>query len=192
MLLKARPEVIVLPHPVLDPHPDHVCAQQAVLEALQGLEWQPTTLLGYATHLHDNDRWPMGDAGSGFLGVTLGVFSLQAAWASPSLIWVWLILMGVFVVDATFTLIRRLMRGDKIYEAHRSHAYQYASRKFGSHLPVTLTVSLVNVVWLLPIALCVAFLDLDGVLGVIIAYIPLVMLAWMFRAGAVEKSEPEQ
>ncbi|NVZ67743.1 PIG-L deacetylase family protein [Pseudomonas costantinii] len=65
VLLMARPEVIVLPNPVLDPHPDHICAQQAVLEALQGLEWQPTTLLGYANHLHDNDRWPMGDSGAG-------------------------------------------------------------------------------------------------------------------------------
>lgn len=65
VLLMARPEVIVLPHPVLDPHPDHICAQHAVLEALQGLEWQPTTILGYANHLHDNDRWPMGDAGTG-------------------------------------------------------------------------------------------------------------------------------
>ncbi len=65
VLLMARPDVIVLPHPVLDPHPDHICAQQAVLEALQGLEWQPTTLLGYANHLHDNDRWPMGDSGNG-------------------------------------------------------------------------------------------------------------------------------
>jgi LmbE family N-acetylglucosaminyl deacetylase len=65
VLLMARPEVIVLPHPVLDPHPDHICAQHAVLEALQGLEWQPTVILGYANHLHDNDRWPMGDAGAG-------------------------------------------------------------------------------------------------------------------------------
>jgi hypothetical protein len=32
---------------------------------LKGLEWQPTTLLGYANHLHDNDRWPMGDSGTG-------------------------------------------------------------------------------------------------------------------------------
>ena len=171
----------------------------ALIYAFMGLDamaWAPL-LLSFAVAGFLYWNFPpakifMGDAGSGFLGVTLGVFSLQAAWASPSLIWVWLILMGVFVVDATFTLIRRLMRGDKIYEAHRSHAYQYASRKFGSHLPVTLTVSLVNVVWLLPIALCVAFLDLDGVLGVIIAYITLFMLAWMFRAGAVEKSEPEQ
>ena len=65
VLLKARPEVIVLPTPILDPHPDHICAHAAVIEALQGLEWQPSTLLGYANHLHDNDRWPMGDAGAG-------------------------------------------------------------------------------------------------------------------------------
>ncbi|AZE81910.1 hypothetical protein C4J98_0467 [Pseudomonas orientalis] len=65
VLLKARPEVIVLPTPVLDPHPDHICAYNAVIEALQGLEWQPSTLLGYANHLHDNDRWPMGNSGAG-------------------------------------------------------------------------------------------------------------------------------
>ncbi len=65
VLLKARPEVIVLPTPLLDPHPDHICAYNAVIEALQGLEWQPDTLLGYANHLHDNDRWPMGNSGAG-------------------------------------------------------------------------------------------------------------------------------
>lgn len=65
VLLKARPEVIVVPTPVLDPHPDHICAHAAVVQALEGLEWQPTTLLGYANHLHDNDRWPMGDSGAG-------------------------------------------------------------------------------------------------------------------------------
>lgn len=65
LLLRARPEVIVLPHPTLDPHPDHICARQAVIEALNGLEWQPSTVLGYANHLHDNDRWPMGDTGHG-------------------------------------------------------------------------------------------------------------------------------
>ncbi len=65
VLQEARPQVIVMPHPVLDPHPDHVAAQQALHEALQGLDWQPETLLGYANHLHDNDRWPMGDSGAG-------------------------------------------------------------------------------------------------------------------------------
>jgi len=65
MILHARPQVLVMPHPTLDPHPDHLCAQSAVLEALQGLDWQPETILCYANHLHDNDRWPMGDSGAG-------------------------------------------------------------------------------------------------------------------------------
>ncbi|MCW3779862.1 hypothetical protein OM945_13575, partial [Levilactobacillus namurensis] len=55
----------------------------------------------------------MGDAGSGFLGVVLGAMALQAAWEKPELLWSWLILLGVFIVDATWTLMRRLVRGDK-------------------------------------------------------------------------------
>jgi LmbE family N-acetylglucosaminyl deacetylase len=61
----ARPEVLVMPDPAIDPHPDHICSHVAVMEALQGAVWQPQTLLGYANHLHDNDRWPMGDAHAG-------------------------------------------------------------------------------------------------------------------------------
>ncbi|ARS48518.1 glycosyltransferase family 4 protein [Pseudomonas sp. GD04158] len=129
----------------------------------------------------------MGDAGSGFLGVSLGILSLQAAWVAPQLLWSWLILLGVFVVDATFTLLRRLLRGDKVYEAHRSHAYQYASRRFGRHLPVTLAVGAINLLWLLPIALWVGAGGLDGVLGVVLAYTPLLALAVRFRAGELER-----
>lgn len=128
----------------------------------------------------------MGDAGSGFLGITLGVLSLQAAWTSSQLFWCWLILLGVFIVDATYTLIRRLSRGDKVYEAHCSHAYQFASRLYGKHLPVTLAVGALNLFWLLPIALCVMLLGMDGALGVVIAYAPLVVLAVRYRAGALE------
>nr|WP_218115341.1 PIG-L family deacetylase [Pseudomonas putida] len=84
LLELARPEVLVMPHPQLDPHPDHICAQAAVLEALQGMAWQPKTLLCYANHLHDNDRWPMGDSGD---GVALPPqLSAAQAWAPCSLV----------------------------------------------------------------------------------------------------------
>lgn len=84
LLDMAKPEVLVMPHPQLDPHPDHICAQAAVLEALQGLAWQPETLLCYANHLHDNDRWPMGDSGD---GVALPPqLSTGQAWAPCSLV----------------------------------------------------------------------------------------------------------
>nr|WP_298113655.1 glycosyltransferase family 4 protein [uncultured Pseudomonas sp.] len=128
----------------------------------------------------------MGDAGSGFLGITLGVLSLQAAWTASQLLWSWLILLGVFIVDATFTLLCRLWRGDKVYEAHCSHAYQHASRQYGRHLPVTLIVGAINLLWLLPIALWVGAGELDGLLGVGIAYVPLIWLAVKFKAGALE------
>jgi Fuc2NAc and GlcNAc transferase len=128
----------------------------------------------------------MGDAGSSFLGIVLGGFSLQAAWFSPELLWGWLILLGVFIVDATFTLFRRLLRGDKVYEAHRSHAYQFASRRFGSHLTVTAAVGAINLLWLLPIALGVTQFGLNSGFGLILAYAPLVALAIKFHAGELE------
>jgi LmbE family N-acetylglucosaminyl deacetylase len=60
-----RPEVVVTPHPELDPHSDHVASTQALREAIALSSWKPATLLMYANHLHDNDRWPMGPAGAG-------------------------------------------------------------------------------------------------------------------------------
>ncbi|NER59538.1 glycosyltransferase family 4 protein [Pseudomonas sp. MAFF212428] len=128
----------------------------------------------------------MGDAGSGFLGIILAGMSLQAAWSSQAFFWCWLIMLGGFIVDATLTLVRRLARGDKVHVAHRSHAYQFAAREYGRHLPVTLGMAALNVFWLLPIAVCVVLLDLDGALGVLIAYVPLVALALRYRAGALE------
>lgn len=128
----------------------------------------------------------MGDAGSGFLGIALGVLSLSAALAAPDLLWSWVILLGVFVVDSTWTLCRRLLNGDKVYQAHRSHAYQYASRHFQSHKTVTLAVVAINLLWLLPCALLVALGVISGVTGLIIAYAPLLWLAAKFRAGTRE------
>lgn len=129
----------------------------------------------------------MGDAGSGFLGMTLGAVSIQAGWSSSNLLWVWLVLLGVFVVDATLTLVRRISLGEKFYVAHRTHAYQHASRYFGKHLPVTLAVLAINVFWLLPIALSIVLFELDGFSCVVLAYAPLVLLAIKQGAGTPER-----
>ena len=125
----------------------------------------------------------MGDAGSGFLGLVVATLTLWCGQASPSLFWSWFILIGCFVVDATTTLIRRVRRGGNFSEAHRTHAYQYASRLHGSHKWVTLSVLALNVFWLLPIAALVAFHHLDGLVAVVVAYAPLVALAFHYKAG---------
>lgn len=172
-----------------------VCLGACLLYWFSGvpaLIWGPLILamavLGFLYWNFPPARIFMGDAGSGFLGVALGVLSLQAAWQSSQLFWGWLILLGVFIVDATFTLLRRLIRGDKVYEAHRSHAYQFASRQFGKHLPVTLAVGAINLFWLLPIAYCVTSWGLDGALGLVVAYVPLIILAGKFHAGQLESA----
>lgn len=129
----------------------------------------------------------MGDVGSGFLGITLGAFSIQAAWVAPSLFWAWAILLGVFVVDASVTLIRRILQGETFYEAHRSHAYQHASRRIGAHKPVSVAVGAINMLWLLPVASLVTLGYVDGFLGLVIAYLPLFGLAFCLKAGVREQ-----
>jgi Fuc2NAc and GlcNAc transferase len=128
----------------------------------------------------------MGDAGSGFLGITLGLFSIQAANHTAQFFWSWLILLGVFIVDATWTLARRFLRGEKVYQAHRSHAYQFAARQYSSHKNVSLAVAAINIGWLLPIALWVGLGGCNGLLGLSIAYLPLLLLAIHFKAGLAE------
>jgi len=126
----------------------------------------------------------MGDTGSGFVGIALGGLALLAGAVDPALFWGWMILLGVFVVDASLTLLRRLLRGERIYEAHRSHGYQHAAIGLGRHRPVTIAVLLINVAVLLPVALLVGKGVIDGVVGVLITYIPLLLLGLYFRAGS--------
>lgn len=171
-----------------------VCLGMCAIYWFAGYEtliWAPVlfcmAVLGFLYWNFPPARIFMGDAGSGFIGITLGIFSIQAAWVSPQLFWAWLIMLGVFIVDATFTLVRRILRGDKAYEAHRSHAYQFASRHFGKHRPVTLAVAFINVFWLLPIAFGTVLLGLDGALAICVAYVPLILLAIRFNAGVLEK-----
>jgi len=129
----------------------------------------------------------MGDAGSSFLGMCMGIFALDLAWRVPNGWWSWMILLGCFIVDATITLVRRLLRSQKLYEAHRSHAYQYAARKHGSHSMVTMVVALINLIWLLPMSILVSVGILDGFVGLMISYLPLAFLAVRYKAGAVEQ-----
>ena len=137
-------------------------------------------------------NWPpagvfMGDAGSGFVGLMFGMLAVQTSRSAPELLWGWAILLGVFVVDATVTLLRRVRRGERPYEAHRSHAYQHAAIRHG-HKAVTVAVGAINVFWLLPIAVVVVLGVLDGFVGVLVAYVPLVWLGIWYKAGAASVS----
>lgn len=135
-------------------------------------------------------NWPkakifMGDVGSGYLGLILGIMILLAAHQVPQLLFSGLILFGIFVVDATYTLIVRFYTGQKWYEAHCSHTYQRAAKKYG-HQTVLIFCWLINLFWLLPWSILVYFKPDFSYIAVIMAYSLLVFLAVHFHAGQLE------
>jgi UDP-GlcNAc:undecaprenyl-phosphate/decaprenyl-phosphate GlcNAc-1-phosphate transferase len=66
----------------------------------------------------------MGDAGSiplGFLAGSLGIYGWHLhCW----LFWFPVLVFSPFIVDATVTLIKRLLKREKVWQAHREHYYQ--------------------------------------------------------------------
>ena len=125
----------------------------------------------------------LGDVGSGFIGFITAVISLAIAKDEPLVAWAMIILLGVFVTDATVTLLRRLLSREHVYVAHRTHAYQHLSKKLNRHLPVSLGVGAINLLFLLPIAWLVAESKIIPIFGLLIAYAPLVIVAAFLNAG---------
>jgi UDP-GlcNAc:undecaprenyl-phosphate GlcNAc-1-phosphate transferase len=75
----------------------------------------------------------MGDVGSvplGFLVAAQGIWGwLQAVWS----LWLPLLVFSPFIADATVTLVKRLWRGERIWQAHREHYYQRLVRSGFGH-----------------------------------------------------------
>ena len=98
-------------------------------------------------------NWPtarifMGDIGCGYLGYVIAVLGLESSRASVVNVYAWIILGGLFLIDATVTLCRRLLRGERAHQPHRTHAYQWLARRWGSHAKATTAVIAVRSFWL--------------------------------------------
>lgn len=132
----------------------------------------------------------MGDVGSGFLGYVLGVLALFMAGWQPLFLWVWLLLLALFIVDTSVTLLRRVWRRERWYAAHRSHAYQHLAQRVG-HRWVTGGALLVNLVVLLPIAVLV-LLDPSLTLAVVCAtFGGLALVALILGAGVADDAKKQ-
>ena len=125
----------------------------------------------------------MGDVGSGFLGLMVGIMALGELERSIEAGAAWLILLAVFITDASLTLLRRWQRGAPLASAHRTHAYQHAAAAWRSHRRVTLLVAAVNLFWLLPLAFLVDRGTIPPLVGLAAAFLPLVGAAWRLGAG---------
>ncbi len=65
ILAETKPAVIVLPHPKLDPHPDHLAATAAVVEAMRQVGLSEGRMFFTLVHNRRSELWPFGPAGSG-------------------------------------------------------------------------------------------------------------------------------
>lgn len=74
----------------------------------------------------------MGDAGSTVLGATVAIALLNT---DNNTLQAWSALVVTFplVIDAVYTIFRRLMRRENIFKAHRSHLYQRLQQSGWSH-----------------------------------------------------------
>lgn len=85
-----------------------------------------SSTLGFLVFNFPKARLFMGDVGSTFLGFSFACLAIIAALfdRSHTSLFVIPLLLFHFIYDTFFTFIRRLIRGERVYEAHRTHLYQ--------------------------------------------------------------------
>lgn len=124
----------------------------------------------------------MGDVGSAFLGFTLAAFPLLARREAPE---VYLLLPAVailflwyFIFDSVFTFFRRLMTGQRVWQAHREHIYQRMVISGWTHPSVTLTYGASAAILSATVILAVIFSGNFPVLAILCLVIPTLALIY--------------
>jgi len=87
-------------------------------------------------------NWPparifLGDVGSGFIGYSFAILAMASDRGDAVPLVVWAILLAPFLIDATLTVVRRVVMGERWQEAHKTHAYQRAVEAGRTHQGVT-------------------------------------------------------
>lgn len=117
----------------------------------------------------------MGDVGS----ITLGflVFYLLAILAQHGALFSALILPAYYVSDATFTLLKRFARGEKVWQAHSEHAYQQAVRRGLTHTQVVHKITMLNFC----LVILAIFATLNMITGMVMMVVGYMLTAWLIR-----------
>ncbi len=84
-----------------------------------------------------------GDIGSVSMGFILAFLLISLLIETQR--WVYILFVAVYGIDAVLTIVQRLLRGDNIFQAHRTHLYQYLANEVGwSHISVSVIYTLVQ------------------------------------------------
>ncbi len=126
--------------------------------------------LGYLPWNLPRARIFMGDVGSLTLGFCFGALLLRGFVEGAIALPVGLLVMGLFLTDSTATLLVRVMRGERWYNAHRQHLYQRLIAQGWSHGRVAVFYQAVNLVLVLPgIGVAVRYPELAWPVALILA-----------------------
>ena len=124
----------------------------------------------------------LGDVGSVPLGYMIGwvllTMAAEGEWVSA------IILPLYYLADATITLFRRLLRGEKVWRAHRSHFYQLATQASGTHAGAVRRINATNVALVLLATLAAANPDAAPLL-LSLAVAVVALLLWLFAARPI-------
>jgi len=134
--------------------------------------------LGFLGH-----NWPpakifMGDVGSAFLGYTFAVLPVIAARGDARFVLIGILFVWPFVFDAAFTFVRRLVKRENVFAAHRSHLYQRLVISGLSHQTVTL---LYVALALIGVVLALAFVLDCRYIGIITLTVLLLCMLGLWR-----------
>jgi Fuc2NAc and GlcNAc transferase len=103
--------------------------------------------LGFLFFNWDKASIFMGDVGSTTIGF---IFAILIFWdTSEGNIYIWLVLLSLFWFDATYTIIRRYINGEKITEAHNKHLFQRLVQSGWSHQRVVINSIIINIIFLI-------------------------------------------
>ncbi len=133
----------------------------------------------------------MGDVGSGSLGLLAALFLLWADRAGLFPLWLGALVFSPFIVDATWTVIRRTLRGQKPWQAHREHFYQRLVRLgWGHRRTVLWSYALMLKCSLLAVA-CFWFTAI-GVQGLLLVLMAAVYASLIAGINALERGSPSR
>lgn len=96
--------------------------------------------LGFLPYNFPGARIFLGDVGSGALGFVIAALAVLPLMQTKNLSWMVLFPLSAFLVDASLTLLRRMIRREAWWKPHTQHAYQVWARRAG-HSKVTLAYS---------------------------------------------------
>ena len=132
--------------------------------------------IGFLIHNWHPARIFMGDVGSAFLGFTFATITIIGVQKDPILVYPGILLVWPFIFDTVYTLLRRLVYRENIFEAHRSHLYQRLVIAGWGHRSVTILYGLLACAAWIPIGFIIWTMHIGYILTFSIPVILVIIL----------------